>query len=308
MAYIYKITNLKNGKCYIGQTQSTIFRRFQRHIEDAKNGSDTHFHRALRKYPITNWIFQIIEEVPPEELDEKEKYYIKLYDSINNGYNITSGGQNKKASDINRKLTDNQIIEIQERLKNTFDSFTDIGNDYGVSFSCISDINTGRTWKKEQYNYPIRPRNERSMSYENFLLVIKMLQTHLFSAQKIGKILNLGGTVIGKINNGKYTKFKYPNNITIFPIHDYKDISICSDSKVNLEKVVEILLDYLYSNGTNNYSSKWKDVMTPPHYRDIIKGKCPKYIHRFLKTPLLDNKEENIKILNEILDTYKKYA
>lgn len=46
----------------------------------------------MRLYGIENFDFEIIEECPIEELDEKEIYYIKLFDSYNTGYNNTYGG------------------------------------------------------------------------------------------------------------------------------------------------------------------------------------------------------------------------
>lgn len=47
---IYKITNQLNDKVYIGQTSKTIENRFKTHIKEMQNGSDTKWHRALKKY------------------------------------------------------------------------------------------------------------------------------------------------------------------------------------------------------------------------------------------------------------------
>jgi len=48
----------------------------------------------MRKYGIDNFSFEVIEECSLEELNDKEKYWIKYYDSHNssNGYNLTDGG------------------------------------------------------------------------------------------------------------------------------------------------------------------------------------------------------------------------
>ena len=85
---IYKIENLINGKKYIGQSID-IQRRFEEHKRDKDN---CRIHQAIRKYGINNFSFEIIEECSPSMLDEREKYWIKYYDSFNNGYNATHGG------------------------------------------------------------------------------------------------------------------------------------------------------------------------------------------------------------------------
>lgn len=94
---IYKITNQINGKVYIGKA-GNIERRWYEHRSDAKNPNKTyHLYQAMRKYGLDNFIFEIIEECPPDNdiLSEREKYWINYYDSYNNGYNETLGGEGK---------------------------------------------------------------------------------------------------------------------------------------------------------------------------------------------------------------------
>lgn len=88
---IYKIENLLNGKSYIGQSIE-IEHRFAKH-KCAKD--DFYIHRAIRKYGVENFSFKILEECNLEELNEKEKYWIKYYNSLTpNGYNMIPGGSN----------------------------------------------------------------------------------------------------------------------------------------------------------------------------------------------------------------------
>lgn len=85
---IYKITCLVNQKVYIGQTSETIEKRFARHMGYQKDESDTKFYRAIRKYGKENFRIEAIDFAETqEELDQKEIYYIHLYDSVKNGYN-----------------------------------------------------------------------------------------------------------------------------------------------------------------------------------------------------------------------------
>ena len=95
MIGIYKITNLVNGKVYIGQS-TNIKRRWKDHKKDAfwRSGPDYDYplYRAMRKYGLDNFSFEIIEECNKNELNEKEKFYIAQYNSYKNGYNQTEGG------------------------------------------------------------------------------------------------------------------------------------------------------------------------------------------------------------------------
>lgn len=86
---IYKITNKINGKVYIGQSVD-IGRRWRQHMT-AKD--DIYFHKAIQKYGVDNFIWEVIEKCKKSELDERESYWIEYYDSFNKGYNCTKGGE-----------------------------------------------------------------------------------------------------------------------------------------------------------------------------------------------------------------------
>lgn len=99
IGYIYKVNCLINGKVYIGQTVRTLAERWRRHVSSSAKGSDNKFHRAIRKYGEDNFVVELVEEVQSLSLeglktllDEKEIYYIKLFNSKKKGYNSTDGG------------------------------------------------------------------------------------------------------------------------------------------------------------------------------------------------------------------------
>ena len=77
MMGIYKITNLINKKCYIGQSVH-IERRFREHCNSNTN---SYIHRAIQKYGKENFTFEVIEECSLNQLDEREKYWILFYNS-----------------------------------------------------------------------------------------------------------------------------------------------------------------------------------------------------------------------------------
>lgn len=88
---IYKWTNTKNNKCYIGQTCYPN-RRHNDHIKSIyrKGGGD--FVKALKKYGLESFTYEVIETVDESKLNEREIYWINYFDSFRNGYNMTLGG------------------------------------------------------------------------------------------------------------------------------------------------------------------------------------------------------------------------
>lgn len=94
MGFIYKITNKINGKVYIGQTITPIKNRMYKHYSQARNGKNiTGIDAAIKKYGKENFKVEQILECPNEDLDLQEKFYISKYNSFENGYNLTIGGQ-----------------------------------------------------------------------------------------------------------------------------------------------------------------------------------------------------------------------
>jgi group I intron endonuclease len=96
MCGIYKIENLINGKIYIGKSVN-IKNRFQNHksesFNEKSNAYDTAIHRAIRKYGIESFSFEVIEKCSREDLSNREKYWIEFYNSFGKGYNLTLGGE-----------------------------------------------------------------------------------------------------------------------------------------------------------------------------------------------------------------------
>lgn len=93
---IYKITNMKDDKVYIGQAVN-IYKRLVEHCKGGL-GIDTppgnKLYAAMLEDGLENFTFQLLEECPREELNRKEAYYISLYNSVQYGYNSTKGNIN----------------------------------------------------------------------------------------------------------------------------------------------------------------------------------------------------------------------
>ncbi len=116
MCIIYKATNKITGKSYIGQTTHSLLYRKKQHIRSRRN---TYFHCALRKYGEDVFEWSIVEDnCDPRLLNELEIKYIKQYDTYNNGYNLTFGGDTTLGLKVSEETKKKQSIKAKERYKN----------------------------------------------------------------------------------------------------------------------------------------------------------------------------------------------
>ena len=92
---IYKITNQETKECYIGQSVD-IAKRWKDHAKcglDIDRPQGNKLYQNMIEYGLWNFTFELLEECPREQLNEKEKFYISLYDSCNYGFNSTIGNK-----------------------------------------------------------------------------------------------------------------------------------------------------------------------------------------------------------------------
>ena len=134
--FIYKITNTINGKSYIGQTIQNVKERFYQHCATkcSKAVSNMAIHRAIKKYGKSNFTVEVIEEIDSANLNDRERYWIRYYDSYNNGYNSTEGGQD------GMKLFKNLDTESIVREYKSGKSLREIGRLFNVDKQTIKDL------------------------------------------------------------------------------------------------------------------------------------------------------------------------
>ena len=152
--FIYKITNTINGKSYIGQTIQNVKERFYQHCATkcSKAVSNMAIHRAIKKYGKSNFTVEVIEEIDSANLNDRERYWIKYYNSYNNRYNSTKGGQDgcKSFKDLD--------VESIIKEYNTGKSLRTLGTIFKVDKQTIKDLlvrnninlRTTRTYKLSQ--------------------------------------------------------------------------------------------------------------------------------------------------------------
>ena len=91
---IYKITNINTKKSYVGRSVD-VRARVVEHIRSSLGlGSiaDQAIHHAMREEGLENFMFELLEDCEKDQLAEREKYYIKLFQSQEHGYNKNIGG------------------------------------------------------------------------------------------------------------------------------------------------------------------------------------------------------------------------
>lgn len=156
---IYKITNISNGKVYVGQAVSHILNhkryrpyghegRFRCHISEAfstKKNQSHYLNNAIRKYGVDDFTVELIECCDIDKSDEREIHYIKEHNSLYpNGYNLKNGGSVFTHSNESKKRVSNGVINYFKDKK--AERFKDI--------KCIDD-------DIEKYIKPLNRNNEQ---------------------------------------------------------------------------------------------------------------------------------------------------
>lgn len=170
---IYKITNLINGKIYVGQTTKSLKERFQKHCWGTTEKDSYHLNmaikKAIKKYGKENFTIELIEEVETIKLDEREVYWISYYDSYNKGYNCTKGGQNgaTRPTVLSWKL-ENEVIEAKYLGFST----KEIGEVYNIDRTTIHNI-----FKRHGLKMPSKRNLEDRININEFKAFLEIFPT-----------------------------------------------------------------------------------------------------------------------------------
>ena len=112
---VYKHTCTITNLSYIGQTNNISAR-----WKPSAYKNCVKFYNAIQKYGWDNFTHEILEEnLTLEQANEREEYYIKFYNSIENGYNLLSGGQNRLASEETKQKMSNTRKGVPHSLEHS---------------------------------------------------------------------------------------------------------------------------------------------------------------------------------------------
>lgn len=129
---IYKVTNIKNGMVYIGQTKRSLKARWNQHCSDAN--SRIHLHKLQKDIKLFGKESFSVEQIDTaetvEEALEKEAFWIKHYNSAEDGYNVSPGG---KGGGHRKKV---KAVESGK----VFTTIVEAARFYGVNHTAISVV------------------------------------------------------------------------------------------------------------------------------------------------------------------------
>ena len=250
MYYIYKIENLVNHKKYIGLTNN-IARRKCRHFGDLKRG--VHDNQFLQKeyniYGLENFSFTIEYQgdCSEYEIGEKEKEFIKKYDSYKNGYNQNEGG-NFGASNGGTQLTQTDIFNILSALEFMSKPGQILANMYGVSRTTISRIKNGVNHNQYKEEYDKLSLEERKAIYEIFCDSTNFIKDKVnttiiknkrqLNEQQVHLILyNFEAHILSRKDMAKKVGVKSTNTLDCIKRKEtYKDYSLSYEKLTNEQK------------------------------------------------------------------------
>lgn len=212
MYYIYCYTNKQNNHKYVGQTNN-FKRRIREHRSCAFNEKASSYndliHQKIREYGEENFEISLLEKLYTDDIkiiNEREQYWIKeleTYCGWGKGYNKDLGGGRRAYSSI---LSQEQLKEIKEKIKNGV-AYFDIEEEYNISASFISSINSGTYFYDEKETYPLYKYYKEDSDYDE---LIDLLLNSEYSLKRISEMLELGYSTVKKINAGTLRKGLYP--------------------------------------------------------------------------------------------------
>lgn len=147
MIGIYKITNNKNNLAYVGQSNN-IQRRFSEHRSKKGVRKDS-LHSAIQSEGVENFLFEVLEECALEDLNRRETYWIRFYDTVKTGYNFSYGGDEHSTGENNgrAKISESEVVEIRKAYNNK-ERRRDVYKKYShkISFHTFASIWDGTQW------------------------------------------------------------------------------------------------------------------------------------------------------------------
>lgn len=229
MIGIYKYTNKKDGKIYIGRSINITKRKW----EHSHNPSPfSLFDQTLELLGEESFDFEVIEECKSQDLPQREKYWIQYFkscvlDENGNGYNLTYGGEEYKSEENPwAKLSEKEVQEIIGKLENEKISLQKIAKEYNVHYNTISNINRCKTWAwLHHYTNNIRQESQGSLrngelgsnkiTEEKAKHIISLLEKDNRSLAQISRDEGISLNILYDINRCKAWKYlhNYKSNI-----------------------------------------------------------------------------------------------
>lgn len=213
--WIYKYTS-PSGKSYIGQTTYSLYDRARKEGKGYKNC--TIFYRAILKYGLENFSVEILDQVPEEQLEDKEAEYIELYNTLKpNGYNTYPKGCGERGTKLSTEI---DVYDLELNYIESFDSLINAARKYNVPYQSISDCINHKIdhYKDKVYvrigEKPISPKvtktyGRQTAQYDLEGNLIAIYKSANAAARAIGKNDNAGRNIRLACSGDRQTAFGY---------------------------------------------------------------------------------------------------
>jgi hypothetical protein len=180
---VYEIRNKVDGKRYIGRTAKELYKRIYEHKANMKREryQSLKLYQALNEYGFDQFIVSILEEVESEDkkdliyqLDYFESLYIDLFNSIEYGYNSTTGGTYYKYDERTKekmrlanesRLRKVDVYSMNGEFIKTYDSVQEASKDFNSCSSAISHVCNSRYRAKSHKGFRFAYHNEKLANY-----------------------------------------------------------------------------------------------------------------------------------------------
>ena len=186
---IYKAYIKLNNKCYIGKTEHSLDSRKQAHLYSVKQGSKFAFHKAIAKYGLESFEWTILDETNnTQELNQKEQYYIKLFESFGiKGYNMTAGGEGQTG--WNPSESTRELWSIQRKGKTPWNKGI---KTVQPQFVTEEQKEQKRQVANQKRSNALKGRSPWNTGLSNIYSYTKYKVTYKDNTEKIGTKLDLG--------------------------------------------------------------------------------------------------------------------
>lgn len=174
MAIVYKITNSLNDKSYIGYTRHSIEDRWNQHVRSAfKCTGNRKFYNALVKYGVTVWKKEILVEVNDvNEAKTQEINFISKFDTYNNGYNATKGGDGNNGIIMTTESNLARSKKLKDVPKNYNRMLGKKHTDSAKQKISVAHKGMKKPWVKwSPEQCAKRGKTRRSLSHDQYLLI-----------------------------------------------------------------------------------------------------------------------------------------
>lgn len=189
--FIYIIRNTVNSKVYIGQTKVSVDQRWKEHLRHAQYG-DQLINRAMKKYGVDKFYVETLEICDIDVLDEREMYYIDLYDSTDKskGYNVSIGGNTPR---FRRKVL--SISDLVDLYVNKKFTLQEIADKYDVTrYIITSELRNAGVEIREQHYWLEETKKFDKVSVE----FLKECLNKAKSLRGAAKIANMSYSIFRK--------------------------------------------------------------------------------------------------------------